>query len=83
MYQHATMGHRSKTHKQARNDMSIQETLEKATNKLVSDYGVEQAVSIIKAKRSAGIFSSMSNYPAGVFIHCNSEKGGVLVGATK
>ncbi len=62
--------------------MSVQrqEELESVVNQLIEQHGVEKAVQIIKAKPAKGLFEKMQNYPNGVFIMCNSEKGGVLVG---
>ena len=57
-----------------------QAKLEKEVNILVSKYGVGKAVEIVKSKPARGIYSEMQNYPSGVFISCDSEKGGVLVG---
>lgn len=57
-----------------------QRKLEKEVNLLIKKYGTDKAVEIIKNKQPRGIWSSMNNYENGVFVHCNSEKGGVLVG---
>lgn len=61
--------------------MSDQKKLEAAVAKLVKLHGVDGAVQAIKDMPAEGLFREMKNYPNGVFIYCNSEEGGVLVGS--
>jgi N-methylhydantoinase B/oxoprolinase/acetone carboxylase alpha subunit len=60
--------------------ITAQQKLEAEVNKLIKEFGEERAIQIIKSKNATGIFSTMKNYPNGVFIYCNSPEGGVLVG---
>jgi hypothetical protein len=60
-----------------------QKDLEKAVSKLIKLHGVDGAVQAIKDMPAEGLFREMQNYPNGVFIFCNSEKGGVLVGSKR
>ena len=53
--------------------------LEKVVNELVTKYGKDKAIEIIKNKPSKGLFASTCNYPHGVRVLCNSEKGGIYL----
>ncbi len=64
----------------AKSIVSAQEKLERTTNALVKRHGVARAVEIIKAAAPTGLYKTTQNYPDGVFVYCDSEKGGVLVG---
>jgi phage tail sheath protein FI len=61
---------------------SNQEKLQSAIDLIIAKSGSTQAaVIVIKSKKANGLFAVTSNYEHGVFVHCNSEQGGLLVGS--
>lgn len=60
-----------------------QEQLENYVNKSIKEHGEKRTIERIRNMPTGaigGMFDNYQNYPYGVFVYCNSELGGLLVG---
>lgn len=62
--------------------MNAQLKLENMVNTMLTQYGKQKTIEIIKI-RGIGPYKQYKNYPNGVFVFCNSPEGGVMIGSRR